>query len=102
MSKKPNGKQEVAARSEQSPAEQGPPRCLAIAGSGIRTANQFAEFMSGLISDLIESKISPQVGNAAVNAGGKLLKAVEMQMKYGKPSQSDGSGKTLELVSAEK
>lgn len=55
--------------------------------------------MSALISDLIEQKISPQVGNAAVNAGGKLLKVVEMQLKYGKPS-GDGS-KVLDLVGTE-
>jgi hypothetical protein len=39
--------------------------------------------MSALMSDLIEGKITPSVGNAAVNAGGKLLKITEMQLKYG-------------------
>ena len=39
--------------------------------------------MSALMSDLIEGKITPGVGNATVNAGGKLLKMVELQMKYG-------------------
>lgn len=55
--------------------------------------------MSGLISDLIEGAISPQVGNAAVNAGGKLLKVVEMQYRYGK-NAPDGSRKSLDLVTA--
>lgn len=76
---------------------EGTPRCLPIAKAGITTANQFARFMSGLISDLIEGNIGPQVGNAAVNAGGKLLKVVEMQYKYGKTSQ-DGSPKSLDLT----
>ncbi len=39
--------------------------------------------MSALMSDLIDGSITPSVGNAAVNAGGKLLKITEMQLKYG-------------------
>ena len=46
--------------------------------------------MSALISDIIEAKITPQVGNAACNAGGKLLKVVELQHKYGtQPTGAD-------------
>ena len=78
-------------------AKVGTPRCLSIAQSGIGTASQFASFMSNLISDLITGDISPQVGNAAVNAGGKLLKVVEMQYRYGKPGP-DGSLRTLDLI----
>ena len=54
--------------------------------------------MSGLMSDLIEERIKPQVGNAVVNAGGKLLKVVEMQQKYGKPSENGDGSKTLHLI----
>jgi hypothetical protein len=39
--------------------------------------------MSALMSDLIDGSITPSVGNAAVNAGGKLLKITEMQLRYG-------------------
>lgn len=41
--------------------------------------------MSALMSDVIEGAITPIVANATVNAGGKLLKVVEMQYKYGAP-----------------
>lgn len=61
------------------------PRSLAIAERGIRTGNDFADLMSAVMSDLISGRTSPVVGNAVCNAGGKLLKIVEMQMKYGKP-----------------
>lgn len=44
--------------------------------------------MSALMSDLIEGNVTPQVGNATVNAGGKLLKIVELQLKYGKTEPS--------------
>lgn len=43
--------------------------------------------MSALMSDIIDGSITPQVGNATVNAGGKLLKVVELQLKYGKPKE---------------
>ena len=54
------------------------PRCLKQANKGIKTAGEFAAFMSGLMSDLIDGSISPQVGNAVVNAGG----SYEMVLKF--------------------
>lgn len=39
--------------------------------------------MSSLMSDLIDGRITPQIGNAVANAGGKLLRVVELQHKYG-------------------
>lgn len=43
--------------------------------------------MSALMSDLLTGAITPEVGNATCNAGGKLLKIVEMQYKYGEKRQ---------------
>lgn len=43
--------------------------------------------MSALMSDVIEGRITTDVANAACNAGGKLLKVVEMQYRYGKQAQ---------------
>jgi len=53
--------------------------------------------MSALMSDLIEGRVTPSVGNATCNAGGKMLKVVELQYKYGTvgPGQKD---KTLVLA----
>lgn len=59
------------------------PRSLALADRGVRTGADFANMMSALMSDIISERISPVVANAACNAGGKLLKVVEMQYKYG-------------------
>jgi len=53
--------------------------------------------MSALMSDTIAGRISPQVTNATVNAGGKLLKVVELQLKYGAPG-SHGARKELQLI----
>ena len=77
------------------------PRSLDIAAEGIRTGGDFARMMSALMSDIIEGKVTPQVGNATVNAGGKLLKVVEMQCKYGTQSPKD-STKILDLIGPEK
>ena len=61
------------------------PDSLAIADGGIKTGTDFANLMSTLMSDLIAGRVTPQIGNAVCNAGGKLLKIVEMKHKYGKP-----------------
>ena len=54
--------------------------------------------MSALMSDLIEGRVTPGVGNAACNAAGKLLKVVELQLRYGTP-QASGQ-KVLQLAMA--
>lgn len=61
-----------------------------IATQGVKTGKDFANLMSALMSDLIHGKVTPQVGNAVCNAGGKLLKVTEMQYKYGaaKPEEA--------------
>src|SRR3990167_5346392 len=74
-----NGSQDLAER----PA----PRSLAFAKAGIKTGEDFANTMSALMSDLIEGRLPPEVGNAVCNAGGKLLKVVEMQFKYAKQGE---------------
>lgn len=48
------------------------------------------------MTDVLTGEITPQVTNAAVNAGGKLLKMVEMQMKYG--TTSPQGEKVLQLA----
>jgi hypothetical protein len=73
------------ATTEQIEAVETTPKSLQFAQVGIRTGQDFANTMSALMSDLLEGKISPQVGNAVCNVGGKLLKVVEMQHKYGTP-----------------
>jgi hypothetical protein len=75
---------------EDSLGNQGNPnsRSAAIAREGIRTGDDFANLMSALMSDVIEGSLTPIVANATVNAGGKLLKVVEMQYKYGSPKTS--------------
>ena len=58
-------------------------RSAKVAAAGIKTGHDFANLMSALMSDLIEGRVPPNIGNATCNAGGKLLKVVEMQYRYG-------------------
>lgn len=55
--------------------------------------------MSALMTDIISSRVTPAVGNAACNAGGKLLKVVEMQHKYG--TQNGGTGARVLTLATE-
>lgn len=85
------------ARGKKVAKESQRPRSAEYAARGIKTANDFASLMSALMSDLIEGRVPPGVGNATCNAGGKLLKITEMQYKYG--VQGSGTGRrTLELT----
>jgi hypothetical protein len=79
----------------------GAPRSLDIASRGVSTGGQFAGLMSALMSDLIDGRITPSVGNAVCNAGGKLLKVVEMQQRWG-TSRRDGGPKDLMLSQSAK
>lgn len=44
-----------------------------------------------MMGDIISGRVTPSVGNAACNAGGKLLKVVEMQYKYGTQNGNQGN-----------
>ena len=72
-------------------------RCLPISDAGITTSQQLAAFMSAMMGDLIAGRVKAQVASAAINAGGKLLKIVELQQKYGSNGENGGQ-KVLRLV----
>jgi hypothetical protein len=74
------------------------PKSLAYAQQGIHTSQQFAGTMSALMSDLLEGAVTPEIGNAVCNVGGKLLKVVEMQYKYGAPPKSANAEHSLILA----
>lgn len=90
-------KQSLAHKSKKSVEDSRTPRSLEIAQRGIKTDSDFANMMSALMSDLIEGKVTPSVGNATCNAGGKLLKVVELKYKYGTEGKGQGA-KTLLLA----
>jgi len=73
-------------------------RCSPVAASGIRTSKDFASFMSSLMSDVVDGGVTPQVANAACNAGGKLLRVVEMEYRYGNSERVKAVTKSIQLL----
>ena len=71
------------------------PRCVKLLEEADNSV-KFARGFLALMADLAASRITPQAGNAICNAGGKVLKVVEMQMKYG--TNGPGQKKVLELT----
>jgi hypothetical protein len=85
------------AQSEKTTERRNPPKSLGIAEKGIHTAQQFAALMSALMTDLLNGSVTPGIGNATCNAGGKLLKMVELNQKYGQAQVENGL-KNMQLV----
>jgi hypothetical protein len=53
------------------------------------------------MTDLITGAVNPRVGMAVCNAGGKLLKVVEMQYRYGRKNGGGDTTPNLQLVGTE-
>jgi hypothetical protein len=83
--------------SSQQGQQRAVPKSLAFAEAGIHTAQQFAGLMSALMTDLLNGSVTPGIGNATCNAGGKLLKMVELNQKYGQAQVENGL-KNMQLV----
>jgi len=79
------------------PQEPLAPRCLAISERGISTAQDFAQFMSAVMGDVIAGRLSASKAGAATRSGSTLLKVIEMQYKYGSETEQPGK-RTLRLI----
>ncbi len=45
--------------------------------------------MSALIADVVDGRLTHNVANSAVNAGGKILKSTELKLKYSRLRNSE-------------
>lgn len=61
------------------------PKCLAFFGreGGVSNSQQFIRGFSVLLGDIVAGRISHKQANAVANAGSKMLKAAELEQKYG-------------------
>jgi hypothetical protein len=73
-------------------------KCLPHFEKGIATCGALAKGMSLLMADLLSERVSTSVANSVCNSAGKMLKAVEMQQRFGKTVAQSGE-KELNLVS---
>src|SRR5882672_5565040 len=74
------------------------PKSLAIAEAGIKTSGDFRNFMSSVMSDVIAGRVTASITNAACNAGGKLLKMVDLEYKYGTDPERGKGTRTLSIA----
>lgn len=65
-------------------------RSVTTARNGINNSQEFTNLFSGLIADLAEQLVTASIANAMCNAGGKILKMVELEIRHGQqvPGQS--------------
>lgn len=73
------------------------PNCLAIAERGVRTAQDFAQFMGLMMGDVISGRLSALKASTATRSGCAMLKVIEMQYRYGSETENPGK-KTLRLI----
>lgn len=73
------------------------PKSVQIASEGIVDATQFARLMAAIIADVGTGDITPGTANAMVNAGGKLLKIVDMRLRWGN-RQGGVNSRNLQLI----
>ncbi len=73
-------------------------RSVKIARGGINNSRKFTDFFSALIADLSEQKVTASMANAMCNAGGKMLKMVELEIRYGQ--QIPGQSRRLLTIAA--
>jgi hypothetical protein len=85
-------KADAVAKSES----QSPAKSIPHFEKGIKTCGQLAQGMSLLMADVLSERVGTSTANAVCNAGGKMLKAVEMQQRYG-TTQKTGA-KELDLI----
>lgn len=81
-------------------------RCLPIAAKGIKSSGDVKSLMAAIIPDILEGTVNVQTAGAVCNAAGKLIKMVELELKYGggdypntKPKERKVTG--LQLVSGD-
>lgn len=74
------------------------PRSLTLlATAGLTTSRQCANVLGAITIDVLAQRITPQIGNTACNAIGKLLKLKELEIKHG-VADADGGPKRLSLT----
>ena len=58
-------------------------RSVTLGQHGVTTSRHFKELMAALMSDVLSKAVDVDVANAVCNAGGKLVKMLELEFKFG-------------------
>lgn len=79
------------------PEKKSPKSVALMAGEGLQDSRKCANVLGAIALDVLTSQITPQVGNTACNAIGKMLKVKELEIKYGL-AEGPGQPKRLALT----
>jgi hypothetical protein len=66
------------------------PRCLAVAEGNFDNSRDLKRVLMYMISDLIGERMEVRRANAVSSAAGKVLKAAELEFRYGTPGRQGG------------
>lgn len=97
MAKSNNGRNGAQGRGTKSvPSAARRPTSIRVADT-MTTSRDFANFMNALMGDIVSGRIDARTANAACNAGGKLLRVIELEYRFGRKT-NDQSEKMLQLT----
>lgn len=72
------------------PTDRERPHSLDVHRRGIRTASDVIDFMTAMIGDVFEDRLSVEKAKTANSSMGRVLKAAEMQQRYGRQVGRNG------------
>lgn len=76
------------------------PKCAAIAEAGITNSQQTIAYLSALIADASSGRVTTGLVHGTCNAVGKMLRVVEMEVRYGTVGGGANGEKCLNFVQA--
>jgi hypothetical protein len=74
------------------------PKCAAIAEAGITNSQQTIAYLSALIADASAGRVTTGLVHGTCNAIGKMLRVVEMEVRYGTVGGGANGEKCLSFV----
>ena len=86
----------VKKSSESEVVKRQPLSAKMLADTGVSDSRKCANVLGAIALDVLQERITPQVGNTACNAIGKLIQIKTLEIKYG--TSPSGGVKRLELT----
>lgn len=72
-------------------------RSLGVIREGIQTSDDFLKLSGAMLSDLVEGKMTTDVGNCMSQVARNMLSMLKMKLMFEKPTPQSASGQPLRL-----
>lgn len=72
-------------------------RSLEVIRGGIETSDDFLKLSGAMLSDLVEGKMTTDVGNCMSQVARNMLSMLKMKLMFEKPSPQSAGGRPLRL-----